>query len=144
MNDKYYTPTIDEFYVGFEYEIRFNDVDNIWEKNIFTCDSKDSEYDSYFYISRWLEHSIRVKYLDKTDIESLGFVDLGSLWFFKEKCLTVNGENFLNCKIRKWNGTQIDVYVDYNDTDELQLIFRGSIKNKSELVKLLKMLGINE
>lgn len=140
MGNKYYTPTIDEFYVGFEY---------VYNVGTATCPNWQ---DSFMVDEVWqiqdiqdeLLNYIKVKYLDKTDIESLGFVDLGSLWFFKEKCLTVNGENFLNCKIRKWNGTQIDVYVDYNDTDELQLIFRGSIKNKSELVKLLKMLGIND
>ncbi len=130
---KYYTPSIEEFHVGFEYEFKEGDR---WIPCEFNFNQNIK--------SRKLDDIIRVKYLDKEDIESCGFIDLGSLWFFKEQCLTVNDVNNLNCKIRKWKNNQIDIYADYRDNDELQLIFRGCIKNKSELKRLLQWLGIQE
>ncbi len=140
MESKYYTSSIEEFYVGFEYE-DFNPKDESfagdWVSKVF--DAGDYEWlVNYKHIT----DLIRVKYLDKEDIESLGFASLGSMWFFKQDCLTVNGENFLNCKIRMWNNNQLDIYADYKDNDELQLVFRGVVKNKSELVKVFKMIGV--
>src|SRR5690606_29619740 len=70
---KYYTPEIEEFYVGFEYE-RFIPKSNsteeeCWEKlsmsiNYLSLEELDNEI---------IEKEIRVKYLDKEDIESFGF-----------------------------------------------------------------------
>jgi len=70
MKNKYYTPTIEEFHVGFEYEYQDGvDKDNkdVWKKTI--CTKSDFRYLSKTKIKDFR----RVKYLDREDIESLGF-----------------------------------------------------------------------
>lgn len=137
MENKYYSPILEEFFVGFEYE--YLTLKGDFKKRI--CDAVNiEEIEAAIKLSKDFTKECRVKILDKSDIESLGFTHLGSLWFFKENCRTSNGVN--NCKIRKWKNNEIDVYIDYNDTDDLFLIFRGNIKNKSELIKLLTFLNI--
>ena len=65
MKDKYYTPEIEEFHVGFEYEVNYGK--DRWVKEglhyapqVVTLPYKNLE-------------NIRVKHLDREDIESLGF-----------------------------------------------------------------------
>ena len=66
-----------------------------------------------------------------------GFTHEGSLWFKHNK------QDFA---IRKWKQNQIDVYDNYSyiSHDKHTLVFSGNIKNKSELKKLMEMLGINK
>ena len=83
MTDKeedYYTPEIEEFHVGFEYEFQGVDCNwrpTGWEK--VTQTQKGNSYGAFgnTWLSKFknIESSyFRVKYLDKEDIESLGFV----------------------------------------------------------------------
>ena len=76
MESKYYTPSIEEFYVGFEYEVNYGEND--WQKE---CLWAKPEVVTLPYMN--LEN-IRVKYLDKEDIESLGF-EQESIYSFKHK-----------------------------------------------------------
>ncbi len=130
--NKYYTPSIKELHQGFELEInqKHLSTDNtfvdIWNKMTYNLSSPIS----------WSEE-IRVKYLDKEDIESLGWNHVGSLWFNKDRW-----------KLRKWKDDQLDIWYDHltmnrMGEEELELRFRGIIKNKSELQKLMKQLGID-
>src|SRR4030042_2406539 len=73
INNKYYIPTIDEFRIGFEYELCFN---NEWRQFIFDelrWFNHPNEESSLSYPALIKQGNIRVKYLDKEDIESLGF-----------------------------------------------------------------------
>ena len=125
--NKYYTPDISEFHVGFEYECS-SDKGELWYSVII------EQLKDYLTLEDDLRYDlVRVKYLDKEDIEGLGFEHVGSLWF----------KDINNFKIRKWKDRELDIYKHYISDNEDQLIFRGSIKNKSELVKLLKQLGVN-
>ena len=156
QENKYYTPTLEEFHVGFEYEIDFHpkrDVDNIdelngifdtklvktgkFEKKVFdsttTADPRDftNKYWNFKYLVR--NDLIRVKHLTKEDIESLGFKpDYDKAWgermcFENDYCaLTYQEEN---------NILQVVTRKDY--------IYKGLIKNKSELQKLMQQLNIN-
>jgi len=128
MTDTYYTPEIEEFHVGFEYE-SMGGLENInaeWHDEVY------SEEDSV----KNLINTLRVKYLDQEDIESLGFEHIGALWFESAE---------LDCRIRKWKGLQVDIYYPWskNDGDHTSncLVFRGKIKNKSELKKLLNQVN---
>jgi len=133
--DKYYTPTVEEFYVGFEYESLYND-EWIRDQITQTCDIPEDD----------LEHNdgleTRVKYLDKEDIESLGFEDSNDRGMVENYgyLFTKDSTHFESSKaqLRYWPNTN-RVYI-YDG----QIIFNGTIKNKSELVKLLKQLRINE
>ncbi len=138
---KYYTPEIEEFFVGFEYESKYLPKDEKFYKAEFEegsiCKmSKDSEY--------------RVKHLDREDIESLG-----------GKIIKVRDGGF-NAQIYTSDYSFLDITYD-SDTHKIYIegfyqtkmvakktegydshtIFQGIIKNKSEFKKLLKQLNIN-
>ena len=120
--DKYHTPTIDEFHLGFEYE--WLKEDGIWEKSntpteISVQGSKNQTY------------GIRVKYLDKEDIESLGFIEIiKDQYIKKDFILFIDNDYFLQ--------------IMRDDFEKDIYLFQGTIKNKSELKVLLKQLGIND
>jgi len=73
--ETHYTPTIEEFHPGFEFEhqvISYCGSSVEWVKTIFTpSDSVDGLFKGL--PNDWYELP-RVKYLDREDIESLGFV----------------------------------------------------------------------
>jgi len=133
-DNKYYIPSIEEFHVGFEYEI----VLPQWEIQEFRSTIMGVNEDLYAIEKCLKLNRIRVKYLYKEDIESLGFEETiddteGNTWYKKDriKLCFVEGLNF-NIEI-------CDNYASkLNDT-----IFKGIVKNKSELKKLLKQLGID-
>lgn len=126
IDKKFYVPEIEEFHVGFEYEFRTLEG---WKKKTMSW----NDYPSYAgdYIGEAIKETdgIRVKYLDREDIESLGFKYIGGespMCFVKD-----------NVNIDLFNSRSMFVY--YLRTQKL---FEGTIKNKSELKRVLKMLGI--
>ena len=160
MGNKYYTPEIEEFHVGFEYEIKEESgkLDSNktnykleWVKQIFTIEEL-LEYsfepqDNYFKI-HLEEKQFRVKFLDKQDIESLGFefdynyADSPELGFINEVQIKDNLQYMLyynpitnKCRIER---------IFNCGTGKEDYLFNGMIKNKSELIKLLKQLEIND
>lgn len=159
----YYTPDISEFHISFEYE-RFVPISNAieeecWDKlamsvNYLSLDEIDNEI---------IEKEIRVKYLDRQDIEELGFtiesseIDVENnhfhLVFTCNQCNITYRLAYVNWYTKRNLGG-----IDYITEDRLvkitsdvihdgvlntSLIFRGDIKNKSELKTLLKQLNIN-
>lgn len=159
--DKYYTPIIEEFYVGFEYEVKtWKDK---WETEILIdLNSQDSDGALYPWIPT--EQSLscfRVKYLDKEDIESLGFTKrLKNQWVgwkdYIKEISNHNYEYFMRFTLHTPTmGSQYKIYVHrhlHSEQDDIEgqlnygeseLVYKGLIKNKSELLKLLKQLGID-
>lgn len=142
--NKYYVPEIEEFCLGFEYEER--SIFKGWYKTRFG--DSNGEYNNelsecYWNISR---NNIRVKYLDKEDIEEvLKRPQLkGDEWEWNFQLLIENSEDFYEFDydyeikeliIEKWKSNGDGRYNVYT-------IFRGKIKNKTEFVKLLKQLEI--
>lgn len=137
-NNLYYPPTIEEFYVGFEYEIKIKDN---WRKKSTTISdfSPISDYDGMSILEEDLiSNIIRVKTLDQSDIESLGWQEFtyksidGFIMF--EKLLTIN---------YNYKEPVVDIsYLPMFEKQGLSRIFRGIIKNKSELNKLMQQLNI--
>lgn len=126
MENKFYTPDISEFHVGFEYERFINDED-YWDKlvmsvNFLTLGEIDEEIN---------KQEIRVKYLDKEDIESLGFVE------YEENCYELKKED---CILNFTKSGFIVIYLYYANST----LFQGYCKNKSELKKLMKQLDIKQ
>src|SRR6056297_302162 len=81
MDKNYYTPDIEEFHVGFEYEVRNELKKDSW--NNYHFDNKflplfTSLKDKLSIKNEIENRNIRVKYLDKEDIEDLGFEHLGN------------------------------------------------------------------
>lgn len=143
MKNKYYTPTIEEFHVGFEYEYLESEK---WEKETITEGSLSSgDCGADHYVENDFNHirnllpkdKIRVKHLDREDIESLGWKDIEDNFFelfnngLIHKILLVNGNVWIYFKQNIGNEKIVD-----------KTLFFGKIKNKSELQKLMIQLNI--
>lgn len=141
--NKYYVPDISEFHVGFEYEYYEN---NVWYKSKFTagCIRKDDNR-----IQPEIERKTRVKYLDISDIEELGWKFLDKKNDFGENLYEFKiEEEFNNFTIWTLAYRQHKVILSYKTkTSWANQSFDGlefTIKNKSELAKLMKQLNIVE
>ncbi len=118
MENKYYVPSIEEFHVGFECEHKLCDT---WRE--LTC----------YHIPhghRTLEDLYRVKYLDKQDVEELGWKENLRETYFELEEYQLNLWYFENIP-----------YVSIYNTTSIS-IFMGKIMNKSELKKLMEQLII--
>lgn len=125
--NKYYTPTTEEIY---------NSPEIVFDENpemlinpfiyrgvdIFIDLTKETSF-----------YNCKVKYLDKEDIESLGFKLTSCIDEFPEY---EKGETIINLFQKNTN-----IYSIKNPGGTL---FQGTIKNKSELKTLLKQLNINK
>jgi len=139
---EYYTPAIEEFHVGFKCEkLYFNDHPThkgerlVWGEEIIDkyllgdiIEDEDPEY---------IINNYRVKYLDREDIESCGWTKQST------------SPNSINFTIKK---TDLFLYF-FTDSKEiiidngcihesLDTFFQGTIRNISELKKLMKQLNI--
>lgn len=157
IENKYYTPTIEEFYVGFEFQYSCLNSEKL-EKGI-----AESEWNQDLCEAEWLDticfdweansdifaDGYRVKYLDSDDIRSLGFS--GSDNTVKPpkgidaKKFTKSIEDkeisiYYHCSIINHG---LGIFIEIVDTTYL-LVFKGYIKNKSELKKLLSQLQITK
>ena len=94
--------------------------------------------------------STRVKYLDKEDIDSLGFEKKYSPSYINDEIIELYSKGTEN----DWYNLEFDDDILiitkchlYNKTTgnwSQDSIFKGTIKNKSELKKILKQLGISD
>lgn len=134
MQTKYYTPTIEEFHVGFEFERELVDCNwnhSEWQKETVTSETNFKileEYKSYN----------RVKCLCREDIESLGW-ELDSCvkkeWFYIHKKSNLQDGTIRLTFRQKEQSVEISWVKSGN-------YFYGKIKNKSELKKLMQQLNI--
>lgn len=135
-DNKYYKPSAEEFHIGFEYEIL---SDGEWKKTKVYYHSLGRDVIIEIKnIGHWSSGVLtRVKYLDREDIESLG-------WLNTSKHEQVELFNFKN-KSNRGNELKLLLRIDNNWTviqDGESSIFCGCIKNKSELKKLMQQLLI--
>jgi hypothetical protein len=138
--DKYYTPEIEEFYVGFEYETSYLQDYDTWKKEVLEKD--DVGYFHSIYFGDAVSTEFRVKYLDKEDIESLGWFHKYDDFSFGEFIKSKNEEVDYHLTFDYDNKSLIVGLYNSEDTEFYDNIFIGNIKNKSELKKLLKQLQI--
>lgn len=127
-NKKYYTPEIEEFHVGFEFEYLYR---NSWHKNDLNQPFIHAELDEFQDSLDKVAHAIcRVKYLDEQDIEELGFQ------------VEYQADGFFNLN---WNNAFIGSFFEGKQVVHNVELFNTyfMIKNKSELKRLMKQLGIN-
>lgn len=144
---KYYTPTIEEFYVGFEYEEYYRTLNsvtgawnNTWNPRVYEL-GLYMNYENESEIPEYLSKGeIRVKYLDIEDIESFGlrYNEVHNYWYTfigqAESIELYYDPSYHKVKI---------IYEDQTDEySKRSFKFHGVIKNKSELKKLLQQLNI--
>jgi hypothetical protein len=149
---KYYTPDLEEFHQGFEYErwsnsaytpekyikevFEFVDKDDIWNDdvtNMLACAYNRGD-------------TVRVKYLDKEDIESLGW-KRDSLRAHQLTKQIYNKDNWMLMHNKETREVSVIVRDPSKEKNYIQLSkLKGFdyliINNKSELKKLLKQLNI--
>jgi hypothetical protein len=149
MENKYYTPEIEEFHPGFEYEHKLYYADDVnlnpktlgdtivpkkWIKREVWYIWIDEIYNAYIE-NESVKDLIRVKYLDEDDIKSYGF---------EHDQTTKDGVQYIKGSLlddNVWHLFYKDRYVHiFNQFSDK--VFNGQIKNKSELKIVLKMLGI--
>ena len=140
MIEKYYTPSIEEFHVGFEYYLQ--DLhDNLVDKTYRPCIVEDTD-DLKTIEVNFFPHDTRVKHLDQEDIESLEFELFESS---KKEAIYHRSSDSIMTKheVHIWVDKEfgwIEI-KDMKDKHDLHPMFRGMIKNKSELKKVLEMIG---
>jgi len=141
--NKYYTPEIEEFHVGFEFCDRhsnYPEEEKNWIKRDYTL---RAEYELDNISGRITEGLIRVKYLDREDIESLGLE-------YDNNAEPIPARDYPHMLIptayakEDWMlyHYEYDSVIWIENYKEDSFYFKGVIKNKSELKKLLKRIGI--
>lgn len=129
---KYYTPQIEEFHIGFEYE---SHLGLKYEKE--TINTIQDIMSLACIIS--IPNMIRVKHLDLEDIKAEG-------WIVK---VWSNDSGYLN-KISDGEeytfGFHNSEYmtISLSDNGNTVMLFQGKIKNKSELKRIMQQIGINQ
>jgi hypothetical protein len=148
MEDKYYTPSIEEFHIGFEYEHRENDRHS-WQKYILCAQNIDCDNDGCPepespFTYQGINENFRVKYLDKKDIESLGFKeDKEYIQQATTVCYKTSNFKLNDCTLHTWI-TRWDDNPEHKLEINIRgiLVFYGICKNKSKLKQLLKDVGV--
>jgi hypothetical protein len=132
MEEKYYTPTINEFHTDFEYEVL--EKGNWIKKNDFS-NAYDYEDSCLYGLIKDLEKgNIRVKYLDTKDIESFGWIE-DKIFLLDDSTWFKLNSNYLR---HYYHG---ELYIQNGNKE---MIFNGVCKNKSELERVLKQIGFKE
>lgn len=145
MMEKYYTPDISEFHVGFEFEYLLP----LFRKGE-TPDWVNFNWKSPFGLlltERCISiggitiktENIHVKYLDKEDIESLGWKWSENDMHFEIGDYVLSGQYaYQNVEIEQYH----EDWPNGGFTSWYEKKFYGKIKNKSELKKLMEQLQI--
>lgn len=141
MENKYYIPNIEEFHIGFEYEGL--ERDGSFSKRIYGKEKIFNNYiDNFSNLELYINtNQIRVKYLDKEDIESLGFKliinSIADNYLFQLNLEDNKLVHLIYYKKAKLifisKGDNESQYCDWKT-----LYNKGFIKNKSKLKELLK------
>ena len=136
-DNKYYTPSIEEFHIGFEYE--WLDEYNVWNKENSTTEISIKGFKEQNY-------GLRVKYLNKEDIESLKFLPVIPFNVINKDEYIVN---YWVMDKRKPSLQIIECYpynnhkynISFGEYEYSKTLFEGIIKNVSELKVLLNKIN---
>ena len=132
---QYYTPELWEFCDGFEFESKKFDFVNggyLWRNETYLLGRE-----FYYPLKDMLENKeIRIKHLDREDIESLGFISVGDYEFRKAKLIL----QILTYKIDLPSVKKEETYysIKQQNWDTLKSLYLGKIRNKFHLQQILK------
>jgi hypothetical protein len=130
---KYYTPTIDQFRVGFRYELGelMEDNSKNWHKRVF---STADDQMSLGAIENLIKGGyIRVKVLDEADIMECGW-ELTKKYFANDGAVFYENNDHVLLIDRGW----VSIFNRHNELD----IFKGKVRNYNELKDVMRMLEI--
>jgi len=149
MGNKYYTPSIEEFYVGFECEDLTGHKVKITPSTLALLSSNEVNWNNIVvnklgYSLKLNKEGLRVKYLDKEDIESLGFkqLDKDQYSYISKKSLGISpsDDNWIKIEVDEDHEATISREYGKGNPD---ILFDGCIKNINELKKVLTMIEVN-
>lgn len=132
---RYYTPDISEFHVGFQLQLL--NSEGMYEWGDYTIEED-------WATPPWIEaielETVRVKHLDKEDIEAEGWEQTREDTFSKR----YTDPRGVNDTIHLVKRDIVLIAIGDSETsyDEWKTIFRGQILNRSELKFQMKRLGI--
>jgi len=152
---KYYTPELSEFYIGFEYEIKYGALLDFVQDTYSEDDFNEGKFRD--------GTEFRVKYLDVADIERGGWTKTDNDIHFRNE-VVLFGDKFKLFEYKKEHNIFYleylrDIYdgalglkviisvwntgtMSLSKNDKPQHLFNGNIKNISELKQVIKMLSI--
>lgn len=133
MENKYYTPEIEDLHIGYEYEYKNEYQINKFEKQICDQDMLNIFYSDWEHGGKdYIHKHHRTKYLDKEDIESLDW---------KLLLEEINGYYF---ELKDYKLYYILDNIEFNltITKDSGIIFKGFWKSINELKKIMKLLKI--
>lgn len=137
MDNKYYTPELGEITTSIRHEVAYIGT-NDWYKHEGLATDPLAQY--------------RVKYLDRQDIEELGWEYKGDHWYYKgDVCYRIEKENaeygymeYYWLHTRLDDPTTVSIVVGNENGYTLEggpYLFDGQIKNFNELKTLMKWLN---
>jgi len=146
---EFYTPNLEEFHVGFEYDALDGFLDGTlkstsdyrnskWNKNIVT-NLNDLPFIDRALTGMNAENGLKgitVKNLDRDDIEDLGW-SLNQSTPDGSKCYKLL--DYILYFLPKLKRVCLKKFNEEGNTD---VLFYGNLKNKSELRKLMQQIGI--
>lgn len=159
---RYYTPSIEEFHVGFEYEEfhdrerykLINDNLNKWNKKVYTGiglhygqQNQEKVWKAECFLDGEHKKDFRVKYLDREDIESLGWEpDFERAWCIKgsDRHMCFYIENDIAAMTYRIDKGLVTIRNKDQYSGVTLEAATYKIKNKSELKKLMQQLNITE
>jgi len=155
-NSKYCTPTIEEIKVGFELQYHNFSIDEagVPELNYDRWDTITlKENNVKIFMEYGIKGGIRVKYLDREDIEECGwkydtirYEEIEKYIIHREEVAQVKSRLVLSRNIiRDFIAIElVEMYTWVNapNEEEYNRIFQGTIRNKSELKTLMRWLNI--
>ena len=132
MEPTYYTPDISEFHIGFAFEVRFGGAWILfdWNESIAFDNVLEGVGVKWTLSEKFRTAEIRVKHLDRTDIEGVGWEYLTPICHTREGySIIAQGDNFY------------EILMEITGEEDVRL-FYGTILNKSELIFQMKRLNI--
>jgi len=134
MENKYYTPKIEEFHVGFRYE-HYIPGKECWAKEEFFLN--DSHVNIIKYVEIQTEDTllkVRVKSLDHDDIIEAGWEESKTSFSHDRQYYNLNEyECFLE-------DGEFRIYYEW--AEDGQNLFVGKISNYNKLLEVMGMLGV--
>lgn len=155
MENKFYTPALQDFHIGFECYKKVPHTDGGHQLSLGENTTTGVFVIRDIYDMPTDQASLswfQVKVLDREDIESLGFSGHKKAvrhWFYLVKtCQTPNSHYSNRGFTLQWDETYGGViitgyeYASFIDDGSEQVLYNGKCRNKSELKRILTLIGI--
>ena len=137
MENKYFTPDIEDFYVGYEFETKMYGEDDTWVKCIYSKPTdelfcKDSDDNI------WVNDSLRVPYLTKEQIEAEGWRDDTASFQKPELFVAYQNSSTWRKLVYRFSDNMLQI-VEVDDSYK----YSGNCKDINTFRKIIKLLKIN-